>query len=52
MNSEDELLCDAGLNSSMPDGWLFEGGDKWDRYRVADLEVPTMMQEMYGSFSR
>ena len=52
VNSEDKLLCDAGLNSSMPDGWSFKDGDIWDRYRVAGVEVPTMMQEMYGSFSR
>ena len=50
--SEDKLLCDAGLNSSMPDGWSFKDGDIWERYRVAGVEVPTMMQEMYGAFSR
>ena len=52
VNSEDKLLCDAGLNSSMPDGWSFKDGDIWERYRVAGVEVPTMMQEMYGAFSR
>jgi len=36
----------------MPDGWSFKDGDIWERYRVAGVEVPTMMQEMYGSFSR
>ena len=52
VNSEDKLLCDAGLNSSMPDGWSFKDDDIWERYRVAGLEIPTMKQEMYGSFSR
>tara|TARA_R100001377_G_scaffold20471_1_gene10766 strand:- start:14 stop:628 length:615 start_codon:yes stop_codon:yes gene_type:complete len=52
VNSEDELLCNAGLNSSMPDGWSFKDDDIWERYRVAGLEIPTMKQEMYGSFSR
>ena len=49
--SEDKLLVDAGLNSSMPDGYQ-NGDDPFERYRVAGLEIPTMKQEMYGSFSR
>ena len=49
--SEDKLLVDAGLNSSMPDGFLCDD-DPFERYRVAGLEIPTMTQEMYGSFSR
>jgi len=50
--SEDKLLVDAGLNSSMPDGWSYNDDDPFERYKVAGLEIPTMIQEMYGSFSR